>query len=30
MTGKHLPVAALWKRQSSAVSTASAFALILP
>jgi hypothetical protein len=29
MTGKHLPVAALWKRQSSAVSTASAFALIL-
>jgi hypothetical protein len=30
MTGKHLSVAALWKRQSSAVSTASAFALILP
>ena len=28
--GKHLPVAALCKRQSSAVSTASAFALILP
>jgi hypothetical protein len=29
MTGKHLPVAALWKRQGSAVGTASAFALVL-